>query len=555
MYTALYREWRPKVFEDLIGQDYIVKLLRNQILTDRIAHAYLFCGTRGTGKTSTAKILSKAVNCLDPQRGDPCGKCEMCNEINTGTLIDVVEIDAASNNRVENIRDLIEDVKYPPHSAKYKVYIIDEVHMLSISAFNALLKTLEEPPAHVIFILATTDPQKVPATILSRCQRFDFKRIKTEDVFLRLRKIVDENGVYAEDKTLKAIARLSDGAMRDALSVLDQCMSMSSGKIEYEDIAAMLGLTSYDHIFKLTDLMIEKNIEAVINEVDEVIFSGKDIVQYIKDLIKHFRNLIMVKISKKPNEIIDLSEDVILSLQEQAKKIRNEELMRGINIFADAENDCKTTSQPRIRLEMALIKFCRRELDASPEMLLHRISVLEEKLKTGDFVIAKTEQSKQEALNKLNSLENTKTTGKQAADGGARNLATQSDVSSDSDELFEFDPNATINMDEIIAAWQEVISYLNANKNKVVSMLLTQGRIIKVAGHTLTVEFEETYSINKRILDQVDKKKIAEEAFAAVMNKVVKLNFCISKTEINDMDQSLDKIRKVLGDDLIEVIE
>lgn len=541
MYTALYREWRPKVFEDLLGQEYLVKILKNQILSDRIAHAYLFCGTRGTGKTSTAKILSKAVNCLNPNEGDPCGKCEMCIQINAGTLIDVVEIDAASNNRVENIRDLIEDVKYPPHMAKYKVYIIDEVHMLSISAFNALLKTLEEPPAHVIFILATTDPQKVPPTILSRCQRYDFKRIKTEDVFKRLRKIIDENGIYAEDKTLRAISRLCDGAMRDALSILDQCMSMTKGRIDYEDVVAMLGLTSNEHIFKLVDLMIEKNIEAGINQVDEVIFSGKDIIQFVKDIVKHFRNLLMVKISKKPQEIIDLSEDGIQELKEQAKKIRSEELMRGINIFVETENDCKSSSQPRIRLEMALIKFCRREYDSSPEMILNRIGIIEEKLKTGNFSVGvKTSAGE----------ENIKTDRIQAPKEDGSEEKEQELLQSNRIE----DGSAAITMDELKANWQEIIGYLNGNKNKVVSMLLSQGKVRNINGHVITIEYEENYSINKKILDQPDKRKIAEEAFAKTLNKSVKLNYIVVSNS-NNIDDSIERMRMAFGEDLIEVIE
>lgn len=547
MYTALYREWRPKVFEDLIGQEHIVKILRNQITSGRVAHAYLFCGTRGTGKTTTTKIFSKAVNCVNPVGGDPCGVCEMCLEINAGTLIDVVEIDAASNNRVENIRDLIEDVKYPPHRAKYKVYIVDEVHMLSISAFNALLKTLEEPPAHVIFILATTDPQKVPPTILSRCQRFDFKRIKSEDVFKRLRKIIDENGIFAEDKTLKTIARLCDGAMRDALSILDQCMSMSEGRIDYEDVVSMLGITSNENIFKLLDVMIEKDIEAAINEVDEAIFSGKDIIQFIKEIIKHLRNLLMVKISKKPQEIIDLSEDTIASLKEQAKKIRSEELMRGINIFVEAENDCKNVSQPRIRFEMALIKFCRREYDTSPEMILSRLGILEDKINSGDFSYTSNEQMAL-AANKKEMLR----AAKESLQADAK---AKVETATEEDELLDTDVHYSVAMDEIKAGWQEIIGYLNSNKNKVVSMLMSQGKMRDVVGHTITIEFNETYSINKKILDQPDKKKIAEDAFKKILNKTIRVNFVIVKNEGNNIDENIEKMRKVLGDDLIEIIE
>jgi DNA polymerase-3 subunit gamma/tau len=283
-YTALYREWRPKTFDDVVGQKHITVTIKNQIRNGRIAHAYLLCGTRGTGKTSTAKILAKAVNCLNPKDGEPCNECEMCRKINAGTLIDVNELDAASNNGVDNIRNIIDDVQYPPSEAKYKVYIMDEVHMLSQGAVNAFLKTLEEPPANVIFILATTDPQKLPITILSRCQRFDFRRIKSSDIFERLQKIVKEQGVFADDKSLGLISRMSDGAMRDALSILDQAISMGDGKVDYNGLISMLGLVSNENLLKLTDAIIDRDVESAMQIIDEIVFSGKDVFGFIKEM-------------------------------------------------------------------------------------------------------------------------------------------------------------------------------------------------------------------------------------------------------------------------------
>ena len=260
-YTALYREWRPKTFNDVVGQEHITTTLKNQILNHRIAHAYLFCGTRGTGKTSTAKVFAKALNCLNLQDGEPCNECEMCRKINEGLAIDVTELDAASNNGVDKIRDIIDDVKYPPQEAKYKVYIMDEVHMLSASAVNAFLKTLEEPPNNVIFILATTDPQKLPITILSRCQRFDFKRINNNEITARLRKIVDDQNVLADERSLNLIARVSDGAMRDSLSILDQAISMGNGNVDYNTVVSMLGLVTNEHLFNLTNAVIQRSVE------------------------------------------------------------------------------------------------------------------------------------------------------------------------------------------------------------------------------------------------------------------------------------------------------
>jgi DNA polymerase III subunit gamma/tau len=538
-YMALYREWRPKTFHDVIGQDHIVRTVKNQILSNRIPHAYLFCGTRGTGKTSTAKILSKAVNCLNPLEGDPCNECEACREINQGTEMDVVEIDAASNNRVENIRELIEDVKYPPHRMNYKVYIIDEVHMLSTSAFNALLKTLEEPPAYVMFILATTDPQKVPPTILSRCQRFDFKRIKTEDIVSRLRKITDEGKIDIENKTLEVIARISDGAMRDALSILDQGISMSSGSVSYTDITSMLGLTSNEYIFNLVDYMSQKNVETSIKIIDDIILNGKDILQFIKDMTKHFRDLLMVKISKNPEEIIDASEDTINLLKEQARRLRSEEIMRAINIMVQAENDAKYTAQPRVLLEIAIIKFCKREFDASPETVLTRLNLMEEKIKSGAIAIAsagevprqvvKTEESKLAAA---------------VAQPKVKEEPAHNDYSGPSD----------ITIDEVRSSWQEVMNLLKSNKKMVVYAYLEPGDIQDVKGNTIIIGFDEKFAFSKSNLEKSENKQIAEEYFTKILNKNIKLQYKIIENE-SGTDKSVELARQFVGDGIIEVIE
>ena len=305
MYQALYSRYRPKTFDELLGQDHITTTIKNQIKNGNIGHAYLFSGTRGTGKTSAAKIFSRAVNCLDSEDGNPCNKCASCKEILEETTMDVIEMDAASNNSVEDIRDLRDKVIYPPASIKYKVYIIDEVHMLSKGAFNALLKTLEEPPKHLIFILATTEPEKLPQTILSRCQRFDFKRITTQDLIHNMEKILRELDIEVEDRVLSLIARNADGAMRDALSLLDQCVSYEDKNISYEDAINILGIANRDLIFNMVDDIKEKRLEKVLMTVDEIIQEGKDIQQFIKDLIDHFRNLMIVKSSKNPSNILD----------------------------------------------------------------------------------------------------------------------------------------------------------------------------------------------------------------------------------------------------------
>ena len=310
-YKALYREWRPQTFNDVVGQEHITTTLKNQIINERTAHAYLFCGTRGTGKTSTAKVMAKALNCLDLKDGEPCNQCEMCKKINEGLAIDITELDAASNNGVDNIRDIIDDVQYPPQEARFKVYIMDEVHMLSIGAVNAFLKTLEEPPKNVVFILATTDPQKLPITILSRCQRFDFKRISRKDITGRLRKIVTEQGIFCDDKSLDLVARVSDGAMRDSLSILDQAISIGDGKVDYDELVSMLGLVTNDNLFKIVDSIIKRDIESAMEIIEELVLTGKDMTLFIKDLIVHYRNLLMIKVTSNPEEVLDTAEENI----------------------------------------------------------------------------------------------------------------------------------------------------------------------------------------------------------------------------------------------------
>ncbi|MDE6357817.1 MAG: DNA polymerase III subunit gamma/tau, partial [Eubacteriales bacterium] len=330
-YTALYRKLRPKSFNEVIGQEHIIKTLRNQYETERITHAYLFCGTRGTGKTSTAKIFAKLLNCENSINNSPCGKCELCVAFNENRSLNIFEIDAASNNSVDDIREIREEIKYPPTKGKYKVYIIDEVHMLSIGAFNALLKTLEEPPSYVIFILATTDPQKIPVTILSRCQRFDFKRISTNDMVCAIKENIANENIDIDDEALKYIAIVSDGAMRDALSILEQCNSFYFGeKITLEKVLEILGSVDDDILFKLTDALIELNSLECINIIDDIILNGRDILQFIADLIQHFRNIIISGVSSV--NIIDISDEKFQKIKKQYEKSNSEYFIKLINI-------------------------------------------------------------------------------------------------------------------------------------------------------------------------------------------------------------------------------
>ncbi len=385
-YKALYREWRPKTFDEIVGQDHIVRTLENAIKNDRIAHAYLFCGIRGTGKTSTAKIFAKALNCEKGPTIKPCNKCTVCKGIDTGRVIDVVEIDGASNRGIEEIRDLRERIKFTPTEGKYKIYIIDEVHMLTKEAFNALLKTLEEPPKHAIFIFATTEPHKLPATILSRCQRFDFRRLTAEDIISQMEHILESDDIKAEGRALEIIARNAQGAMRDALSVLDQCISYGDGYITVEVVTDVLGTVNDEILFGFAETIIRKDTVKGMEIIEDVVSKGKDVHQFIKDLIYHFRNLMVCKASDNLEGVVELPDEIIKDLKLQTQKTPLENIIRILNILAAAESETRWSTFPRIVLEMTLIKLTHPQLDDSLEGILERLRNIEESLKTNKWV-------------------------------------------------------------------------------------------------------------------------------------------------------------------------
>lgn len=383
-YTALYRKYRPLTFEGVIGQDHIVRTLKNQLATGRVSHAYLFCGTRGTGKTSTAKIFARAINCLEPQQGEPCNQCALCQTILQGRSMNVIEIDAASNNGVDNIREIREEVKYPPTEGYYKVYIIDEVHMLSGGAFNALLKTLEEPPAHVIFILATTDPQKVPATILSRCQRFDFRRITVEDIAVTLEGYLAQEGLSANHDALRYLARLADGSMRDSLSILDQCLSFYSGEeITLDKVLDVVGSVDNQVFFDMTDALWQRDAKRLMDEIETMVMSGRDIGQFVTEWMNHLRNLLLLVTVGNGEGILDLSGENIEMLQTQGQQIQSETLVYYIKSLSALQADLKYAANERILLEVAMLKLCSESVEASFDGVAARLSQLEKKVETG----------------------------------------------------------------------------------------------------------------------------------------------------------------------------
>lgn len=394
-YQALYRQWRPKDFSGMVAQEAVVSTLRNQVMTGRVAHAYLFCGSRGTGKTSTSKILARAINCEHPVNGDPCGECESCRRLLAEESMDVMEIDAASNNGVEEIRDLRETVKYPPQQGKFKVYIIDEVHMLSTSAFNALLKTLEEPPAYVVFILATTEPQKLPATILSRCQRFDFGRIPARQIAGRLREAADGAGAEASDNALNLIARAAEGGMRDALSILDMCLGYSQ-QVTEELVRSVLGTSDRSFLFRFAEALELEDASTVMRMIDELMRTGREPMVFAKDVSQHLRSLLIAKCS--PDDLtllLDLTQEDAQEYAGQAEHFTTTRLMSMLELFMRVETDLRWASSPRIVLENAALKSCLRTGETDTAALNDRISELEkqlaalqEKLQNGAFVQA-----------------------------------------------------------------------------------------------------------------------------------------------------------------------
>lgn len=535
-YTALYREWRPRTFEDVVGQEHITTTLKNEILNDRIAHAYLFCGTRGTGKTSTAKVMAKALNCLDLHNGEPCNKCEMCTKINEGLAIDVTELDAASNNGIDKIRDIIDDTKYPPQEAKYKIYIMDEVHMLSVGAVNAFLKTLEEPPKNVIFILATTDPQKLPITILSRCQRFDFKRINQKEISNRLKRITEAQNINYEQKSLELIARVCDGAMRDALSILDQAIAMGEKQINYEDLVSILGLVTNEYLFDITYSIVDRSIEKAMVIIDKLVYSGKDMQLFIKDLIAHFRNLLMVKVTNNPEEVLDMSLENISMIKEQGHKVRVEEIMRSIRILQDAEMNSKASKQSRLYLELAIIKMCKIEYDTSNEVILLRINKLEESLKSGKIQMVKAEVSDEI----LNSTHTNLDTAANDSNKIKKNII-KNNVNDIKTENLQVNTNSTLTLDDVGRAWTEILEKFKAKRAMIVYASIVTAKLHSFKSGVVTLEYEAMYAFNKERLQKSEYRDIVNAVFSEALKEKIIVDYVVKKDKENKDKEELLK--------------
>lgn len=386
-YMALYRKWRPDEFEEVKGQEHVVTTLKNQIIHERIGHAYLFCGTRGTGKTTVAKLFAKAVNCEHPLGdGSPCNECATCKAISTGSSLDVIELDAASNNGVDNIRDIRENVQYSPTSCKYKVYIIDEAHMLSDSAFNALLKTLEEPPSYVIFIMATTESHKIPITIRSRCQKYDFRRIGLEVIYERLVDLLQREGLEAEEKAIRYVAKVADGSMRDALSLLDQCISYYLGQtLTYDKVLEVLGSVDVEIFNELMTHVSDDNTMEALRVIDEIIWQGRELNQFVTDFTWYMRNLLLLQTADSMSSQIDIAADSLESMKVIADKVKFESLTRYIRVFSELSSEIRYSTQKRVVLELAIIKLTTPQMEVNTDSILERLRVLEKKVEEGSF--------------------------------------------------------------------------------------------------------------------------------------------------------------------------
>ena len=495
-YQALYRRYRPARFDDFVGQEAIIRTLRSQVMSGRIAHAYLFCGTRGTGKTSTAKVFARAVNCENPDRGEPCGQCAACRALSAESSLDILEIDAASNNGVDEIRDLREKVKYPPQSGRYRVYIIDEVHMLSQGAFNALLKTLEEPPAYVVFILATTEPQKLPATILSRCQRFDFGRIPAHQIIARLRVALEEGGIAAEEAALARIARAAEGGMRDAWSILDMCLGYAQedgAGLTEALVLQVLGAADKRFLFEFADRLISADAVGALEMIDGMMRAGREVQVFVRDVSGHLRNLMLAGVcgQAQAESLLEVTAEDAQAYVEQAGRTSRTRLMRMLDLFLASEMDMKWAAQPRFALEAATLRACEPEESLQLEALVARVDELERKLREGAIVAAPKKQ--------------TRTAAAPADEAAAAQAAPEAQRPAEA-------PKGPAPDAERI--WQEAVRRLK--QNPFVFNSVNKGRLISGENGLFTEVFDKgSGAIHVKLLSAPDKNAAVAEALSA----------------------------------------
>lgn len=537
-YIALYREWRPTRFEDVVEQEHVVKTLRHSVATGRIAHAYLFCGTRGTGKTTMAHILSRAINCINPNNGDPCNECDVCREILDGSSVDVLEIDAASNNSVDNVRSIRDEVIYAPTKAKYKVYIIDEVHMLSTGAFNALLKTLEEPPEHVVFILATTEPHKLPATILSRCQRFDFRRISQESIVKRLDKIATACGTSLDDDAARLIARMSDGAMRDAISLLDQCISLGGSSVGYDDVLSVVGIVNDTFLTDFVNSMLDGDIPKILENIGCLIMDGRDISHFASDLVLYYRNLLICKVTNGQCEtLVDAPAAVLDIMRKQSAIISQGKLTRYIKELSTLESSLKWASNPRVLLEVMLIKLCGSE-NTDDADVLDRLKAIEERINSGNIAInqvssaAKLDSNSEQQENRLSrstQQDAVPPVDPIASTSSSGSGSVSSGVSASAGNKAD---NVNPNTADEFKQWPKVMDYLRSMGRMKVFSFLHNAKAVQLDDKTIGLVFSQNDSFTKTLLSKPEHMDLINEALLKVTGKDMKAK-CIDEQKIS----------------------
>ncbi len=532
-YTALYRKFRPLTFEEIVGQEHITKTLRNQLVAGRVGHAYLFNGCRGTGKTSAAKILARAVNCLNPQNGEPCNKCEICKAAISGSLTDIVEMDAASNNSVEDIRLIRDEVNFLPTLAKYRVYIIDEVHMLSTGAFNALLKTLEEPPAHVKFILATTEPQKLPATILSRCQRFDFKKIDLDNILKRLKIVCKTSDIDAEENALKIVASLSEGAMRDALSILERCLQDGENKITEDKVKELVGIPKLKFIEEIVESILEKNIDNCLQTLKEVINDGKDQNNFLWEVIKYVKDVLLYKVTEETGIYSEAESE---KLKKIANKCKKEELVNLIYELSNLENDMKWSSQKTIMLEAGFIKLCNKK------------NTLQENLETRENRNI-DDNELQELQRRIFKIESILSQG--------RNITTEEGNKIKQNNIVKSIPRKPLTKEELKnnAFWKDIIiKFKNEGKMGLYTNLLNT-TISEINDMTVGINFANTLKpLAKEILERPENMQIITKELSIAYGKEMRVKLIDNKEDIGPQKSELENLVESL-DIPIDIIE
>lgn len=538
-YMALYRKWRPDEFEEVKGQEHVVTTLKNQITHDRVGHAYLFCGTRGTGKTTVAKLFAKAVNCEHPlEDGSPCNECASCRAIQAGSSLNVIEIDAASNNGVDNIRDIRDEVQYSPTEGKYKVYIIDEVHMLSIGAFNALLKTLEEPPSYVIFILATTESHKIPITILSRCQRYDFRRISLETIYERLAELLAREEIEAEEKAVRYIAKAADGSMRDALSLLDQCIAFYLGqKLTYDKVLEVLGAVDVEVFNRLITHIAANAAMEALQVIDEIVWQGRELSQFVTDFTWYMRNLLLIKVSDHVNDQLDISAENLESMKQTAEQVDLNALMRYIRVFSEMSNQIRYATQKRVTLELSVIKLTTPQMENNLDSVLDRLRILEQKVEEG-----------------MVSLSGEQIAALAAGNGSENAVAVETAAPIDREEILkkELEPATRQDMKDIMESIKRIRqdAELSSKVGQGTMSLLEEASIN--IGHdnaSIVLSFDGTVKGNMAFkqFSKEEHRQVLQELIGEMTGKSVNIT-CQSKESLAETDLSSINLSKVKFD-------